>query len=410
MSPLALSAWAAALFLVSDLYPHTVALRLLALFGGSAFALAELARSKLGARPDATRFVPPLLVPLALWAIWAVASLGWSLEPVRSLKELKNEVGYAYLAYWLGYVAAQARSAPRLLAAALALGAAGACAVGIYAALASTPFPLVLRYYNGPGVQSSALLTLMPCVVLGVYAAARARRPRSLRAAGTVLVALLLAAAFATLNRTVWLGYAAQLAVLATFWLARPELSPRRVRGRRKGVLVAAAACVVAAVGATTFVVQQERIPANVATVLEQDPRLELWPTVIRMIEARPLTGYGFGRGIARHTLHQEFDDRLLWHAHNLFLEAGVELGLPGVALLLLVLGATLREGWRLARDPDPLAAACGVALVAVLAGMLVRNMTDVLWVRQSALLYWSVIGALIAWGRQASGASRAAE
>ena len=43
--------------------------------------------------------------------------------------------------------------------------------------------------------------------------------------------------------------------------------------------------------------------------------------------------------------------------------------------------------------------AACGTALVAVVAGMLVRNMTDVLWVRQNSLLYWGVVGVLLAWG-----------
>ncbi|MDA8109392.1 MAG: O-antigen ligase family protein [Betaproteobacteria bacterium] len=407
MTPLALSAWAAALFLASDLYPHTVALRLLLLFGGAALALAELARARLGGQPGATRFLPPLLVPLALWAAWAIASLGWSLEPARSLKELKNEVGYAYLAYWLGYVAAQARSAPRLMAAALGLGAAGACAIGLYALWGSSPS--VLRYYNGPGAQSSALLTLMPCAALAAFVAARTSLARSVRWAGIALIALLLAAAYATLNRTVWLGFAAQLALLGAFWRARPELRPRPLRAARKWLLLATAACVVAAAGAMTLVVQKERLHENAAAAFEQDPRLELWPAVIRMIEAHPLTGYGFGRGIARHTLHEEFDDALLWHAHNLFLEAGVELGLPGIALLLLVLGATLREGWRLWRDPEPLAAACGVALLAVLAGMLVRNMTDVLWVRQNALLYWGVIGALVAWGRKASGAPRSA-
>jgi hypothetical protein len=42
---------------------------------------------------------------------------------------------------------------------------------------------------------------------------------------------------------------------------------------------------------------------------------------------------------------------------------------------------------------------------------MVVRNSTDTLLVRQNALLYWGVVGVLLAWGRQAwkrSGASNA--
>jgi len=35
-----------------------------------------------------------------------------------------------------------------------------------------------------------------------------------------------------------------------------------------------------------------------------------------------------------------------------------------------------------------------------VVVGMLTRNMTDVLWVRQNSLLYWGVVGTLLGWGQ----------
>jgi hypothetical protein len=37
---------------------------------------------------------------------------------------------------------------------------------------------------------------------------------------------------------------------------------------------------------------------------------------------------------------------------------------------------------------------------------MLVRNMTDVLWVRQAALLYWGTAGFLLGYGTSADRAS----
>src|SRR5207302_9165874 len=98
--------------------------------------------------------------------------------------------------------------------------------------------------------------------------------------------------------------------------------------------------------------------------------------------------------------LKKDLGEGNLWHAHNLFLDIAVQLGLPGLILLLVLLGATLREGWRMARAKDSFVMACGIALVAIVAGMLIRNMTDVLWVRQNSLLYWGVIGVLLAWGR----------
>lgn len=154
----------------------------------------------------------------------------------------------------------------------------------------------------------------------------------------------------------------------------------------------------VSAAGLMTAMTQAERENEDGIAVAE-DARLALWPVVVENIKECPLIGYGFGRGQLRQPLYAQFDNRLLWHAHNLFLETMVHLGLTGLVLLLILLGATVREGWGLARSSDALATACGIALLGVVAGMLIRNMTDMLWVRHNALMYWAVVGALLAWG-----------
>jgi len=61
------------------------------------------------------RILPPVWIPFALWAAWAGLSLTWSLEPERSLKEFRNEIGYAALAFWVCYVGAQSRNAARVI-------------------------------------------------------------------------------------------------------------------------------------------------------------------------------------------------------------------------------------------------------------------------------------------------------
>jgi O-antigen ligase len=76
-----------------------------------------------------------------------------------------------------------------------------------------------------------------------------------------------------------------------------------------------------------------------------------------------------------------------------------LQLGIPGALLLLALLIAIVRQGWHLARDADIVAAACGMAMIAVVAGMVVRNATDTLLVRQNALLFWGTIGVLLALG-----------
>src|SRR5512135_1513937 len=110
MNPLDPATWCAALFPAANLFPHTVALCLTLLVLGHARAALALSRAK---RALDIRVLPPLLVPILLWAAWAAVSIKWSVEPERSMKEYKNEVAYVFLGYWLCWIAAQAPGARR---------------------------------------------------------------------------------------------------------------------------------------------------------------------------------------------------------------------------------------------------------------------------------------------------------
>lgn len=216
--------------------------------------------------------------------------------------------------------------------------------------------------------------------------------------AASGLAALLFASAYTTLNRTIWLGFAIQLLLLGAMLVMRSGARPSL---RNRAVTLALAVGVVAGCGAAILSIQSDREALGVVRGFEQDARLALWPAISERIGERPLTGYGFGRGMLREALQAEFKafDMHLWHAHNLFLEALLQLGIPGLLLLFLLLGATVREGWRLTRTADDAAAACGIALLGVVTGMLARNMTDFLLIRQNALLFWGVVGVLMAIG-----------
>ena len=133
--------------------------------------------------------------------------------------------------------------------------------------------------------------------------------------------------------------------------------------------------------------------------VTPKDPRPEIWASAMGTIEQHPVTGLGFGRGIARRAMVEELGNILFGHAHNLLLETAVGSGLPGAALLLFLICMTAYNGWRLARGDDAQAAVYGIALVGIVAGMFVRNMTDVQLARQNALLYWGVVGMMLGLG-----------
>jgi O-antigen ligase len=385
------AAWCAALFLGSTLFSHTVAFRLIV--GGLAAVLCILARAR---ERNGVSKLPPIWLPFVLWAAWSAASLAWSLEPERSEKELRNEVIYTSIALWTCYVSAQARDAARAFLPALAVAATALCALALY------HFQQGIESYatglhGGPGSLSSALITLLPCLVAAAWYSWRARSRASLGLC-TALAALLMVAAYTTLNRTIWIAFAAQLLVIGGLLVSRLHV---QLYPRARTVVIALAIGLVAASAFATLSIQAER-QATGGQEMSHDPRLALWPEVVDYIKARPVTGYGFGRGLLRKPLGEEFNNGLLWHAHNLFLDMALQVGLPGLALFVLVLVATVRQGWRLAQASDARAAACGIALLGVLAGMVVRNSTDTLLVRQNALLYWGVVGVLLAWGGQA--------
>jgi len=381
----------AALFVASSVFAHTVSLRMLFLAAGIVLASMVVARAR------DVRALPSIWIPFVAWGAWALISLAWSMEPERTLKEWRNEVFYTGAGLWICYVGAQARYAVWIFGVAAAAAAVLASIIAIYE-FSQGLAAYAAGWHGGPGDHSSALLVLIPCVAMAGWYASRARWAWWGPVAAGALGALMVASGYTTQNRTLWLALAAQFAVLGGLQLVR---APALLHDRRfKVALSGAAIAVILGLAAVLMNIQASREAVG-AKAIDRDHRLVLWPQVALYIEERPLSGYGFGRGVLGEDLQEKFKqmDQNLWHAHNLFLEALVQLGVPGLVLLLVLLGVLLREGWRTARHPNEAAAACGMALLGVIVGMLIRNMTDSLLVRQNALLFWGVTGALLAWG-----------
>jgi hypothetical protein len=231
MSPHTLLAFVAALFVAVSLFSHTVAARLMLLAVGIVLAIIVLVRNR--ASPDRVLPLPPIWIPFVLWGSWALLSLSWSIDPVDSPKEWRNEVFYTGVALWICYVGAQARHA-RLVLGVVAAAALVACALAI--GHFSQGFGGYQRgFHGGPGNHSSALLTLMPCAVIAGWYAARAGWPRWTMVCAWALAALFLASAYTTLNRTVWLGFAVQAIVLGALVLRRGAAPPRAPSGCSPG-------------------------------------------------------------------------------------------------------------------------------------------------------------------------------
>jgi O-antigen ligase len=91
--------------------------------------------------------------------------------------------------------------------------------------------------------------------------------------------------------------------------------------------------------------------------------------------------------------------NRELWHPHNLVLNYGVAMGLPGMAAITLVFACLLWQYgvfWGAADRRLKLIGACGMALVL---GVFARNMVNDLFLRDGALLFWAVNGSFLGIG-----------
>jgi O-antigen ligase len=408
---LSVAKWLAVAFLASVLFSHTNALRFLLLFTGACAVAVVAIRARVGGKPDGLALVPPALFPFLLWMAWAGASMFWSQEPELSQKEFTNELGYTLVAFWFCYVAGQAPGAARVLGYGLGAAVAGVCLIAGYEYFLNRGH-YEFGLHGGSGNLTSALITLVPCLLLASWLSRTG--VASARAGALAWVCLGFAAlgAYTTLNRTIWIALSIQVFLAGALILWRPHNDRRP--GKRKLFGSAAAAAVVAVAAVVTIVqVQEERMErlrqsTGKEAVADRhgDPRLQIWPYAVDIVRERPWLGMGYGRGIARKPLNDRFTVRQIWHAHNLVLETAIQVGIPGAVLLLALIGITAVYGFRYFRSRNTIRAACGIAVLCIVTGMLLRNMTDVLWVRQNSLLYWGIIGMLFGMGQTHAGSA----
>jgi putative inorganic carbon (HCO3(-)) transporter len=154
-----------------------------------------------------------------------------------------------------------------------------------------------------------------------------------------------------TQSRSAWLGAAVALATMA--WL----------RWRWMGWLILGAVLLVVLgvwylgpAEAAQVLVQPGNIAGAEAMVgtVTLEGRVELWNRALYAIQDFPFTGCGLGtfRQVV-HLLYPLFltaPETDIAHAHNIYLQVALDLGLPGLVAYLALAGTALWIGWRLVR------------------------------------------------------------
>lgn len=382
----------ASLFVVALPFSHTTMLRLITLGLAASFTFVS----------GGWREVPVLPLRWA-WAAWALVtglSVVFARSQLDAVGEFRNEVIYAFCAFATWFSLARHREGERWLARAVVAASAGALALGIVVFVSGRPL-FDLGDYGDAGSLTTFLITVLPVLMLFALRS----KPRSAARIGALaLSAGCLAAGALALNRTFWFAAAAEIIVFSLFSIQHWQ---RRNRGAYilAGIAVITGAALAQVLWASHSKIALTAPGKEIVDYIVDDPRGDLWRFAFATIADHPWIGAGIGKWAMRDAFEAQFHDSLLLHAHNIFLNRALETGLPGVATFIVLLASVVIAFWRLAKSGDARTAAVGAAGLALVVGVVAKNMTDDFFVRHNALLFWSLTGAALgttsAWHRR---------
>lgn len=128
--------------------------------------------------------------------------------------------------------------------------------------------------------------------------------------------------------------------------------------------------------------------------------RVEIWSRALYAIQDFPFTGTGLGtfRRVV-HLLYPLFTispDMDIAHAHNMFLQVALDVGLAGLIAYLALLWVSGAVAWQVMRTGTPLVRALAIGLLAGLIGLHLYGLTDALALgSKPSVAFWMTLGLL---------------
>jgi putative inorganic carbon (HCO3(-)) transporter len=327
-----------------------------------------------------------LTVPVGLWA---------SADLERSWPVVYQVVAQVALFYALVNTARSARwltvLAGGLVLAALAVAALNLAEVLVLGERLFSGQDLASKGWLGVtkrNIMGGVLALLLPIPLAWSLLGANRWPVRAILGLATVVVGVSLLAAQ---TRGAWVGLAIAVLVIA-IW-----------RNRWFAILIPIGIAVLAVV---TFYVgpaqMSEWLLALDATGSAQG-RWELWQRGVYMIQDFPFTGVGLGTfplvGDLLYPLFSVESYKDIPHVHNIYLQAGIDGGLPGLIAFVGLWSLALTLGWQTIRRARPgFQQALAVGLFGSVIVYLVHGLTDsISSFARAGIVVWGVLGTLLA-------------
>jgi O-antigen ligase len=303
--------------------------------------------------PSIPRSARRLVGALLALSIWTGLSALWSIDSSASLRELERDA--LYVAAFVAALGLLRFGGKAAVAAGVAVGAtarAGYSLVDFMAGRGRTLFDWSVP--SAPIGYANALAALSLLGAIASVSLAAAAGTARARLAWFSLLAILFPTIALTKSRGAMLAAGVAAATALVLW-AGPMLR-RHVRG----VVLAAGVLLAVALIAGGAVLGRSDLARN--------DRAAYWRVAAKDLESHVAVGSGAGTYAAYWSRHPQRVYFVPLNAHNLYLETGAELGVVGLALLLVMLALPLSSIG--SRDPIRVGAACGFLAFVLHAGV----------------------------------------
>lgn len=257
-----------------------------------------------------------------------------------------------------------------------------------------------------PNQLAGLICLYLPLLVSLLFAGRRTEEPVWIKVMTGILLLVSIMILLLTQSRGGWIAAVTGLYALVIMWSV--ILPPSQTRQILRGLSIAVALLfgfAVLWIGPLQLADFWLNPPAEtvVGTMQTLNYRRELWPYAIKAIGDFPFTGTGLGafRQVAFRLYPLAFNPRLdIGHAHNIFLQTALDVGLPGLITYLAVIILAGVLGWRVARRSAALRPAA-LGLLAGLVALHVFGLADALALgSKPGIVLWLYLGLLTGMNR----------
>lgn len=324
----------------------------------------------------------PLDLAILLFATWALLSSLFSSHPRYSFGEFRTEALTYFFFFYVVVTHIRSRREVEAVLSALICGSAVMSSYGIYEFFAtggnwSTRLIRIGSLTHDFNYASTYFIMAIPILFYRIATTP----PKTFRVyLFSLLMALNLLSLYFTFTRAAWLGLAVAGVVLSIF------LGRKTMVATCLGIGLALALLLNTSEGITFY--------KNMGGV--EGGRTPVWEFGMKKISEHPYFGIGYGRKNMAATFPEE--SRMIqegfWHLHNTFLETTLEIGIPGGAFLVILVGALVFvfvKGYR--RAPDSSNAWLMMTMAMIVFAFFTRNMLDHIYVDAPAVLFWLLMG-----------------